>query len=228
MVTGAEYRLELVRNGTSATVKVYNLDGTLRDTATNSAVGANPVTIVRIGNNASLTGTLGSQTYDELVITDTAAEIGPVAAPVTTTALTFPTVTLVSGATSTGSTAQVALADDDDLTYVEMSSGGIVDLILPRIVPPTGDLVVTLRDSSATASNLTVTLRDGTTTVATATASLAATGTAAGDRTWTFAAASISTVTAAKWDAGTLKVRGTLEGDVPNKPPSFAAFGVPI
>lgn len=80
LVVGTEYRVEAYRtSGGNATVSVYRVsDNTLIETIS-GAVGTTAVaTEARFGNHAAVTGTLGSFTVDEIVITDTAAAVGPV------------------------------------------------------------------------------------------------------------------------------------------------------
>jgi hypothetical protein len=123
--------------------------------------------------------------------------------------LTFPTVD-ATGWTVTGASAQAALADSDDATYVTSSaspSGQTIDLTLQPIETPTGDLTVSVRASriDATSASIVGTLRDGGTTVATA--ATVNPGTSPGNLTVTFPQGNISGVTEAKWRAGTLVVR---------------------
>lgn len=123
--------------------------------------------------------------------------------------LTFPTVD-ATGWTVTGASAQAALADTDDATYVTSAvspSGQTLDLTMQPIETPAGDLTVSVRAArvNATSASIVGTLRDGGSTVATA--ATVNPGASAGDLTVTFAAGDISGVTEAKWRAGTLVVR---------------------
>lgn len=86
-----QHRFEIVRAGSVLTVKAYRVsDNSLRDTVTGT-VGGTALSYVQFGNNASLTGTLGSFQIDEMTITNTAAEVGPLASPLTATATVSPT-----------------------------------------------------------------------------------------------------------------------------------------
>lgn len=123
--------------------------------------------------------------------------------------LTFSTVD-ATGWTLTGASAQGALSDSSDATYVTSAvspTGQNLDLTLQPIETPAGDLTVQVRTSriDATSASIVGTLRDGGTTVATA--ATVNPGTSAGNVTVTFPAANISGVTEAKWRSGTLVVR---------------------
>lgn len=146
--------------------------------------------------------------HDSLSISE-AGWIGPVSTGVP---LTFPTVD-ATGWTVTGTDAQSALADASDLTYLTSGinpSAQPLPLTLPAMETPVGDLVVTIRVArigNSTSGSVVATLMDGATTVATSNTVTPATS--AGDVTLTFLAANISSVTQAKWRAGTLVVRPT-------------------
>ncbi len=87
---GVEHRFEVIRNGSTLTVKAYRVsDNSLRDTVTGT-VGNVALSYVFFGNNAPLTGTLGAFSFDEIVITDTTAEVGPVASALSATATVSP------------------------------------------------------------------------------------------------------------------------------------------
>jgi hypothetical protein len=76
---GVEYRIECWRAaGGILNARAYTIGGTLTATVS-GAVGASVVERINVGSNATLTGTLGSFTVDEWVLTDVAAEVGPVA-----------------------------------------------------------------------------------------------------------------------------------------------------
>ena len=102
---GVEHRIEAYRVSGTMTLKAYRVsDDTLITTVT-SAAGAVTGTVARVGwgNNATLTGTLGAFTHDEMVITDVGAEVG---APAGTLAATM-TVAPISGAAPLAVTATV-------------------------------------------------------------------------------------------------------------------------
>lgn len=150
-------------------------------------------------NTLQVTVTDGQDTDSAVVTVDAIGQV------------TFPTVDLVSGATAVGGSASAVLSDTNDATYI---ADGIVDLTLPRVEPIVGDLEVTIRDSrgiDAPVGELGLTLRDGATTVATATVDPASASATPGDRVVTFPAAAISSVSDAKWLAGTLKIRSAEE-----------------
>lgn len=85
-----QHRFEIVRAGSVVTAKAYRVsDNSLRDTVTGTC-GGTALSYVEFGNNASLTGTLGSFQIDEMTVTDTAAEVGPLSSPLSATATFSP------------------------------------------------------------------------------------------------------------------------------------------
>lgn len=78
----AEHRFEVFRVGTTLTVKAYRTaDNVLRDTVTGT-VAANALFKVYFGPTFTLTAPAqGETTYDEIVVTDVGAEVGPPPSP---------------------------------------------------------------------------------------------------------------------------------------------------
>lgn len=78
LLVNTEYHFEILRSGSTMTVKVYTASsGVLLDTISGT-VGSTALVLVEYGNNAALTGTLGSFTMDELVLTNVGTvEVGP-------------------------------------------------------------------------------------------------------------------------------------------------------
>jgi hypothetical protein len=199
-----------VQSPTTLTATVSNGSGTKTLTVakvsgpagTLSATSGSPVTYTPTA--------VGSHVLRYTVVDETGSDSEDVtitATPVAGT-LAFTGVELISGVTTVGGSAHAVLADTDDNTLLVFDDGGIADYTLPRMLPPTVDLVLPFREYriAGTTGAFTFTLRDGNTVVATATAS-ATIGTSATDRTYTFTLASLNGISAAKWDAGTLKVR---------------------
>lgn len=196
-------------SATGHELRVYsgsNRHGTTPDfsaTGAATSAGQSSSSYLILGINTVSTWSVG---MDRLRIDD-AAEPAGVQVP-----LSFGSVT-ATGWSATGGSAIGVLSDTDDATFLTSPtapSGSVTDLVLPPVEPPAGDLPVTLRASRVDASSgsVAVTLRDGSTTVATATVT-GTIGTSLSNLTATFAAANISSVTTAKWRAGTLVVRAS-------------------
>lgn len=120
LAVGTEYHFEVYRSGSTLTARVYQASNNALIDSISGTVGSTACTIFVIGNNATLTGTLGSFTYDEIVITDTAAEVGPPVStnPLTATAVASPAssappYTLTLTITASGGTGAYTYAVND-------------------------------------------------------------------------------------------------------------------
>lgn len=157
---------------------------------------------------------MGPMWADSLEVrTGTTTLIGPEASssPLSCTAVT------ASGWSATGGTAIAVLSDTSDTTYItsgDNPSSSTVDLTLPPLSTPAGDLRVLLRGYKTGASSGTVvgTLRNGGSTVSTAaTQQIPDSLTGSGGNLWlVFPAADISGIGSSTWSAGTLVVRATI------------------
>lgn len=88
----AEHRFEMYRTGTTLTVKAYRVsDNVLRDTATGTVV-TTAMDAIWLGVNSAVTAPAqGAFTYDEMVVTNVGAEIGPPALALSASAAVSPT-----------------------------------------------------------------------------------------------------------------------------------------
>lgn len=202
------YRVELLFDSTGAQLimRTY-LGDSLTPLATTTYTSPTISTLAfTYFGKCSQSGTIASFWMDSLKVgLDALTWIGPEI----TTLMDF-TACTQTGGTATGGTAIAVLSDDDDATYLtspDNPSSWTVDLTLPAIQAPSGDLYVAIRANYITASggSIVATLRDGSTTVATApTVSLGGTV----STSWAvFPAASLTGLTSGQWAAGTLVVR---------------------
>lgn len=200
---GVPVRYEVqVTTGGVLTASAYSMSGTLY--ATTTASGAETTHDgIRIGGASNVVGN-PTHFYDDIILTNTAAIVGP-----TTTTL-FPTAITAPSWTQNGSSLLSSLTDQTDATYAESPanpSAYPMTVNLGRLVKPTTTFICKIRGyrTAGTAGSLAVTLVDGATTVSTATVT-GSLGTVLGDLTATFPANEVAAITEAKWNAGTLKV----------------------